>query len=123
MPVVPDYIKSSDVNNLNLAINELFQLKAPPDAIIAGNDRVLIGVLNYIKEHDLKIPDDIAVIGIDEVSFASFFTPTISTISQPTVEMANQAVKLLLNQIKQDQELRDNGVYRLKATLNSRESY
>lgn len=121
MPVVPDYIKSPDVKNLNLAIDELFQLNAPPDAIIAGNDRVLIGVLNYIKEHNLKIPDDIAVIGIDEVSFAGFFTPTISTISQPTVEMANQAVKLLLNQI--NQEVGETGVYRLKATLNSRESY
>ena len=123
MPVVPDYIKSPDVKNLNLAIGELFQLNAPPDAIIAGNDRVLIGVLNYIKEHDLKIPDDIAVIGIDEVSFAGFFTPTISTISQPTVEMANQAVKLLLNQINQEVDLGETGVYRLKATLNSRESY
>lgn len=123
LPVVPDYIKSPEVDNLNLAITQLFQLDVPPDAIIAGNDMVLNGVLNYIKENNLNIPRDIAVIGIDEVSYASFFTPTISTISQPTVEMANLAVKLLLNQIKQDQPKEENGVYRLKATLNSRESY
>lgn len=123
MPIVSDYIKSPDIDNLNLAINELFQLNAPPDSIIAGNDRVLLGVLNYIKQHELRIPEDIAVIGIDEVSFASFFTPTISTISQPTVEMANQAVKLLINQINQDQGADEKRIYRLKATLNSRESY
>lgn len=123
LPIQLDYIKTPDVHNIEVAMDELFQLDKTPQAIIAGNDRVLIDVLKYIKQHDLRIPEEIAVIGIDEVSFASFFTPTIATISQPTIEMANQAVHLLLNQIKGEQSMEEEHVYRFQASLNERESY
>ncbi|WP_230162313.1 substrate-binding domain-containing protein, partial [Peribacillus simplex] len=42
-------------------------------------------------------PDDIAVIGIDDVPYASFYTPTITTVNQPAIEMANLAAELLLS--------------------------
>ncbi|MFJ8063030.1 LacI family DNA-binding transcriptional regulator [Psychrobacillus sp. NPDC096426] len=122
LPINSAYIKASEPENMEMMLDELFKLDQVPQAILAANDRVLIEVLKYIKKQNLIIPNDIAVIGIDDVSFASFFTPPITTISQPTIEMANQAVSLLLDQIKNGTSASETGVYRLAAMLNVRES-
>jgi LacI family transcriptional regulator, kdg operon repressor len=116
-----DYVKTADSDAIPSALEELFELEAPPKAILAGNDFVLMEVLKYIKQHNLKIPEDVAVIGIDDVPFASFYTPTITTISQPMIEMANLAVKLLMKQIN-EKELGEQEIYRLQPTLIARGS-
>ena len=118
----PEYIKTADVHDIQQVIHKLFILESPPEAIVAGNDIVLAALLKYLKEHDLKIPEDVAVIGIDEVQFASFFSPPVTTISQPAVEMANNAVKLLLNQINNKNNTNETGIVRLQPTLIKRES-
>ncbi|SER82922.1 LacI family DNA-binding transcriptional regulator [Psychrobacillus sp. OK032] len=122
LPIDPEYIKTSELENIEGVLDELFKLDLAPQAILAANDRVLIEVLKYIKKQNLIIPNDIALVGIDDVSFASFFTPKITTISQPAVEMANIAVNLLLNQIRNEPSTNETTVYRLAATLNERES-
>ncbi|MFL0581449.1 LacI family DNA-binding transcriptional regulator [Solibacillus silvestris] len=69
------------------------------DGIIAGNDRMLLAILHYLKEH---APDFLAKIGIaviDEMPLAKFMSTKLTTIEQPTEEMAKQAVHLFL-QIK-----------------------
>lgn len=122
LTIDPAYIKTSEPENIEEVLNELFNHDQVPKAILAANDRVLIEVLKYIKKRNLIIPNDIAVIGIDDVSFASFFTPPITTISQPAIEMADQAVSLLLDQIRNEANAKDSNIYRLSATLNKRES-
>ncbi len=97
------YIKTVDADQISLALTELFQCKTPPQAILAGNDIVLIEVLKFMKENNKQIPEDVAVIGIDEVPFASFYTPPITTVAQPTTEMAQQAVERLLQQMKKEE--------------------
>jgi LacI family kdg operon repressor len=121
IPLNTDYIKTANAEEISDAISELFELKEPPQALLAGNDIVLIEVLRYIKKLDLKIPDDVAVIGIDEVPFADFYTPTITTVKQPAIEMANQAAELLLSQINKTGK-EDESVHRLKPTLLPRNS-
>ncbi|SFD36883.1 transcriptional regulator, LacI family [Bacillus sp. OV194] len=120
-PVKEVYVKSAAADQLPAVLEEMFNLPAPPDAILAGNDIVLNEVLRFMKERNLSIPDDAAVIGIDEVPFASFFTPPITTVAQPAVEMAEKAVDLLLSQIKNKDE-RDLGVFRYKPSLIERDS-
>lgn len=69
----------------------------------------------------MAIPDKAAVIGIDEVPFAGFFTPPITTIVQPAEEMARKAGSLLLSQIQE----KDNGqkrMHRYKPVLIARQS-
>jgi LacI family transcriptional regulator, kdg operon repressor len=117
-----DYIKTADADQIGSALKDLFNLDIPPKALLAGNDIVLIEILKYMKEHDLKIPEDIAIIGIDEVPFASFFTPPITTVAQPAIEMANQAVDLLLDQIKNDKEEKETSLIRMKPNLLERSS-
>ncbi|PKR86424.1 LacI family DNA-binding transcriptional regulator [Heyndrickxia camelliae] len=111
-----EYIKTAPAEEISTALSELFSLETPPEAVLAGNDRVLNEVLRFIKSRDFKIPDDVAVIGIDEVPYADFYTPTITTVKQPTDEMAHLAAEQLLAQIKQEED-RKPGVHRLKPTL------
>jgi len=121
LPVHPDYIKTADVEKIPAALSELFALAKPPEAILAGNDIVLNEVLRYMKKYGLKIPEDAAVIGIDDVSYADFYTPPITTVKQPAIEMANLAAELLLNQIKKTGSV-DTSVHRLKPILLPRSS-
>lgn len=122
LQVKSEYIKTADVDQIAPALKELFQLETPPQALLAGNDIVLIEILKYIKEQGLRIPEDVAVIGIDEVPFANFFTPPITTVSQPAIEMAGKAVDLLLQQMNKDLEEKDKSVIRLKPSLLERNS-
>ncbi|MBX9971573.1 LacI family DNA-binding transcriptional regulator [Cytobacillus firmus] len=116
-----DYIKTADPEEISAALSELFTLEKPPEAILAGNDIVLNEILKYLKNHSMSIPEDAAVIGIDEVPFANFYTPEITTVKQPAVEMANLAAELLFNQINNAGKA-ETGVYRLKPTLIPRNS-
>lgn len=116
-----DYIKTVNAEEIPNALSEFFELKNPPQAILAGNDIVLNEILRFMKKHDMNIPEDVAVIGIDEVPYANFYTPTITTVNQPAIEMANQAAELLLSQINKTGK-KDTSVHRLKPNLLSRNS-
>jgi LacI family repressor for deo operon, udp, cdd, tsx, nupC, and nupG len=80
----------------------LEKTESRPDAIFAISDIMAIGAINAIKGKGLRVPDDIAVCGFDDISFASMFNPAITTVSQPTYEMGCAAMKILLSQINQE---------------------
>lgn len=122
LPVREDYIKTADAEHLQDVLRELFEMDAPPEAILAANDIVLVEVLKYIKEKNLSIPDDVAVIGIDEVPFAAFFTPPITVVEQPKIEMANLAAELLLKKINGQKEGGSPTVHRMQPNLIDRHS-
>lgn len=115
------YIKSLEVDNIQQELKKMMQLPTPPEAILAGNDLVLAEILKFAKQYKLDIPDDLAIIGIDDVSFASIYNPELTTIAQPTSEMGMDAAKLLLNRIKGISE-DDQNHYRYTPTLMRRSS-
>ncbi len=100
IPVRKEYIGSVRSAEILETLEEMLNLDQPPQAILAGNDLVLIEVLKYIKQHHLRIPEDLAVIGIDDVSFASFYTPSITTVAQPTFRMGQAAAEILFNKME-----------------------
>ncbi|WP_181347531.1 substrate-binding domain-containing protein [Thalassobacillus sp. CUG 92003] len=122
LPVRDDYINSVPRSDIQMQLDRMLQLDDPPEAILAGNDLTLIEILKYTKQHDIKIPDEIAIIGIDDVSFASFYTPAITTISQPTFEMGKKAAELLLYKIRQQKAEDQHPDYRFEPTLIERDS-
>lgn len=99
LPVVDDYIRSAEINEIQTELQAMLSLTEPPEAILAGNDLALIEVLQYTKRNQMKIPEDLALIGIDDVSFAGIYNPSITTIGQPAFNMGKQAAKLLLDKI------------------------
>ncbi|GIO24531.1 LacI family DNA-binding transcriptional regulator [Oceanobacillus sp. J11TS1] len=88
-----------EIDSLSIKLAALFQDSEKPDAIFAINDRVLHEVLAFLRKENLQIPADVAVINVDDVSFATFYNPPLTTISQPAFEMGEKAAELLFASI------------------------
>ncbi len=71
-------------------------------AIVAGNDLMAIGAMNYISQKGLKVPEDISVVGFDDIELASFMTPKLTTVAYPLERMAELAMKSILKQISEE---------------------
>ena len=71
-----------------------------PTAIFASNDLSAFGAMDAVREIGLRVPDDISIIGFDDVPQASFVYPRLTTVRQPLEHMGQVAVKILLDQIK-----------------------
>lgn len=85
------------------ATSELLLLPEPPTAIFAVNDLSAFGAMEAIKHHGLRIPEDVSVIGFDDIPMASQIFPPLTTVRQPLAQMGITAVKTLLAQIRNEQ--------------------
>ncbi len=83
-----------------------------PEAVFAGNDILAMGILQGIKEKGLSVPEDIAVIGFDDIPYASWPAINLSTIRQPKSRMGKSAVEILIEQLQTE----NRGGTMLKAT-------
>lgn len=70
-----------------------------PDAVFAANDLLAIGLLQAFMLHELKIPDDIALIGYDDIAYASSSIVALSSIRQPSTLIGYTAVDLLIKEV------------------------
>ncbi|MGC9311579.1 MAG: LacI family DNA-binding transcriptional regulator [Sediminispirochaetaceae bacterium] len=77
-------------------------LSNPPTAIIASNDHMAIGFLKAAYEHNVDIPRDLSLVGIDDIEMASFTTPKITTMRQPMHDIASLAVDALIDSINSE---------------------
>jgi DNA-binding LacI/PurR family transcriptional regulator len=74
---------------------ELLSVPRPPTAIVAGNDEQAFGVLQALAERGLRAPDDLSVVGFNDVPVATWATPPLTTVRQPLAAMAATALHLL----------------------------
>jgi DNA-binding LacI/PurR family transcriptional regulator len=103
IPVDEDLILESNFeydSGFNLAW-QLLQHPDPPTLIFAGNDVMAFGVINAIMSLGLHVPEDVSVIGFDDIPQASYFIPALTTIRQPAKEIGRMAARLILNQFKE----------------------
>jgi LacI family transcriptional regulator len=70
-----------------------------PRAIFAENDLLALGILQGVKASGLSVPEDVAIVGFDDIPFAGFPEVQLTTINQPKYEMGRKAVEILLEQI------------------------
>jgi DNA-binding LacI/PurR family transcriptional regulator len=87
-----------------VGFQKLLSLEILPDAVFAVNDPVATGAFLTIKEHGLKIPDDIALVGFSNTNVSSLLDPPLTTVEQPTYEIGKTAVQLLLAQINNNEK-------------------
>lgn len=80
----------------------LFRLTPRPTAIMAANDMLAFGVLKAAHEAGLRVPEDVAVIGFDDIRMASFVNPALTTLRQPQEKIAREAMNLLLARIRRE---------------------
>jgi len=81
---------------------ELLSRKKPFTALFAYNDISAIGAIRAIQEESLRIPHDISIIGFDDIPWAAFHTPSLTTVRQPLDRMGQMAAEALIAMIEQD---------------------
>lgn len=76
-------------------MQQLLALPEPPTAVFAVSDRAAIGAMDAIKDAGLRIPDDISVVGIDDIRDSAYSTPPLTTFSVPKYDLGRTAVYVL----------------------------
>jgi LacI family transcriptional regulator len=99
---------------------DFLDLLDPPTAIFAGNDAQATGVYQALYQRNIRIPDEMSVIGFDDVVYTAQMSPPLTTIRQPLVEMGKMAANMLLHLIA-GQSLEPNHV-ELSTSLVIRQS-
>jgi DNA-binding LacI/PurR family transcriptional regulator len=77
----------------------LAQLRRPPSAVFARNDFAAIGAMRAAHTLGMRVPDDVAIAGFDNIPLAAFTTPPLTTVAQPIAEQGATAAKFLLERI------------------------
>ena len=85
------------------AAKKLFSQNVPIDAIFTCNDAMAIGTLQYLKEQGINVPEEISLIGFDDVEADLSLDPPLTTIRVPKIEMGMQAVRLMIECLNSDQ--------------------
>ena len=78
----------------------ILNVRTDVDGVVCGNDLIAIGVLDVLRERQIAIPEQIRVIGMDNILFSNFTVPRLSTIAQPAYEMGKAAADMLINHIE-----------------------
>lgn len=71
-----------------------------PTAVFCGNDTVALGVMRALNEHGIGIPDDISLVGFDNIDTVKYVKPALTTIGIPTQELGRLAVKVLFDRLE-----------------------
>jgi DNA-binding LacI/PurR family transcriptional regulator len=82
------------------AMQRLLDRGRPVDAVFAANDQMAAGAYTVIQGRGLRIPEDIAVVGFDDDSFATSVTPALTTVNHPIVELGRKMAETLVDMIE-----------------------
>ncbi|AKD38551.1 protein RbsR [Pasteurella multocida subsp. multocida OH4807] len=102
LPRQPEYIIEShfDFEGGMRGMEKVLLLNPRPTAVFACSDSIAFGAYQTIWRHGLSIPQDISIIGYDNITLAQYMSPPLSTINQPKAELGKLAVETLLQRIK-----------------------
>lgn len=92
--------ETSGANGLYKEIMRLLKSDDRPDAIFATNDHKAIIAMQAVNDSGLKVPDDVSVLGFDNIKISKLLNPPLSTVSQPLYDMGRTAANKLINIIK-----------------------
>ncbi len=84
---------------------ELLALPTPPDAILAMTDSLAFGAMKAIRERNLRIPEDVSLIGYTDELHSNYVDPALTAMEHPTYQMGESACRLLLRQLQGDKTL------------------
>jgi len=101
LPVDPALIEEGDSRRERgrHLTEKLLGLETPPTAIFAGNNLTTLGALSALNSHDVEVPDEMALVGYDDVPWARALNPPPTVVDQPGYEMGSRAAELLLQRL------------------------
>lgn len=110
IPIEKDLVvcRKIDFEEGKIATEILLSLPEPPDAILAMNDTLAFAAMEVIRNHNLRIPQDIALIGYTDEQHANYVVPRLSAVSHQTYKMGEAACQMLIDKIKGDKKNQAN---------------
>jgi len=105
IPFNPEYVKHCDHGGMiqeevEVAVNELINMKNRPEAIFIASDRLTTSCISVLKKSGLKVPNDIALIGFTNSDVAELFDPPLTVIRQPAFQIGQIATEILIQTIE-----------------------
>jgi len=102
LEIEPGFVQKGeyDLESGYQALKRIIENYSMPEAVFAANDEMALGAMRYAQDMNLKIPEDIALIGIDNIDISRDSVPELSTVNQPYFEIGKKSVELLLQLIK-----------------------
>lgn len=86
-------------------IDHFLSLPEPPTAILAAADGMALVAINELRKRGLSVPDDIAVIGFDDIEMGRLFSPSLSTVHIPLLEIGQLAADLIVEQVESENDI------------------
>jgi DNA-binding LacI/PurR family transcriptional regulator len=101
LAVPAEYVVEGDwsVESGKRAIRSLLALAVPPTAVFAANDTIAIGALEAAEEMGYRVPEDVAIVGFDDIPEAQWVRPKLTTVAQYPAEMGRQLAQALFERI------------------------
>ncbi len=85
------------------AMHRMLQLSKPPSAVFCANDIQAIGALSECRDAGLLVPEDMSIVGFDDLPIAQYITPTLTTVRVPAQQMGDSATKRLIATIENNE--------------------
>lgn len=121
IPINPEWIGNGEFSEEVAELTALKLLEAHPEitAIFSASDLMALGVLRAARKLGINVPNELSIIGFDDIILASYVTPSLTTIGQDTFQTGYEAARLLLSILENEQEPR---IVSLGIELKIRES-
>lgn len=124
IPVRLDWIFEGDfhLSSGRAAARNILALDEKPTAIFCASDQIACALIAEFSKNCIKVPDDMAVIGFDDIELAEHFVPALTTMRQDRLGLGRQAAQILLSRMMDDNEIADSDVIVMDVDLVVRES-
>lgn len=106
--VVETKLNSFEIEEFKKIVRDLFKEHPDIDGIFASGDLIAASVISVAKELNKKIPQDLKIVGYDDINVANLVVPSLTTVRQPIKEIARKAIELLLRQIDGEKVEKEN---------------
>ena len=85
------------------AMHELLRMNTPPTAVCCASDMMALGAMRAIRSRRLRVPEDVSVTGFDDLFFAAYLVPPLTTVRQPLRQMGQMAMEILFKLMSEQQ--------------------
>jgi len=104
------------------AMEQLLQLPKHPTAVVCSNDMTAIGVMRKSHEKGLQVPQDVSIVGFDDIRLSQFVIPALTTVQMSQAELAKQAFDALYSEVQRKNPSPNGSEYLLRTNLLLRDS-
>ena len=107
LPICDSFVIHSDFHQTGgyNAMAQLLDMPQPPRAVVVANNLMTLGAIHAIHERGVRIPDDLALVGFDDMPWATSLRPPLTAVAQPAEELGRTAAQLLLERLKDPKRL------------------